>query len=113
MAKSADQVTRELVEFTRLVGGEFQVYAVVLFGSYARGQATDYSDIDVAVFSDDFGADLLADMKRLFKLRRRIDTDIEPLAFKKADFLDPSHSDFLSDVVNKGKLIYREGTFYV
>jgi predicted nucleotidyltransferase len=113
MAKSADQITRELVEFTELVNSEFRVYALVLFGSYARGLATEFSDIDVAVFSEDFGVDLLAEMKRLFKLRRRIDTDIEPLAFRKDDFLDPSHSDFISEVVSNGKLIYREGTFYV
>jgi uncharacterized protein len=113
MAKTADQVSQELVEFTRLVDNEFRVYALILFGSYARGQAHEYSDIDVAVFSDDFGSDLLADMKRLFKLRRKVDTDIEPLAFKKEDFLDPSRSDFLIDVVTRGKVIYREGKFYV
>lgn len=113
MAKTTDQISRELVEFTRLIDSEFRVYALVLFGSYARGQAHEFSDIDVAVFSDDFGSDLLADMKRLFKLRRNVDTDIEPLAFRKDDFLNPTRSDFLNEVVTRGKVIYREGKFYV
>ncbi|KAF0217719.1 MAG: hypothetical protein FD174_3190 [Geobacteraceae bacterium] len=113
MVKTADQVNRELVEFTRLIDSEYRVYALVLFGSYARGRATEYSDIDVAVFSDDFGENLLEEMKRLFSLRRKIDTDIEPLVFRKEDFLDPSHSDFIYDVVTRGKVIYREGKFYV
>ena len=56
---------------------------------------------------------LLADMKRLFKLRRKVDTDIEPLPFRKEDFLDPSRSDFLNEVVTRGKVIYREGKFFV
>lgn len=113
MAKTADQIKKELHEFTDILKKEYNLYALVLFGSYADGTASEYSDVDIAVFSDDFGEDVLADMKRLFKLRRKVATDIEPLPFKKKDFYEHDESDFIHEIVTKGKVIFKEGKYYI
>jgi predicted nucleotidyltransferase len=113
MAKTADQIKKELREFTDILKKKYNLYALVLFGSYADGTASEYSDIDIAVFSDDFGEDVLADMKQLFKLRRKVATDIEPLPFRKKDFYEHDKSDFIHDIVSKGKLIFKEGKFFI
>jgi predicted nucleotidyltransferase len=113
MAKTADQIKKELREFTDILKEEYNLYALVLFGSYADGTASEYSDIDIAVFSDDFGEDVLADMKRLFKLRRKVATDIEPLPFKKKDYLEHDQSGFIHEIVSKGKVIFKEGQYYI
>lgn len=110
MAKSRDQLNSELKSFVSEVTARYNVYAVVLFGSYAEGKAHDYSDIDLAVFSDDFGGNVLEDMKALFKLRRKIDTDIEPLPFTKRDFFEHSPADFVNQILTRGRIIYRDGT---
>ena len=34
--------------------GGIHIDKIILFGSYARGNANEYSDIDIAVISDDF-----------------------------------------------------------
>ncbi|MBF0564919.1 MAG: nucleotidyltransferase domain-containing protein [Nitrospirae bacterium] len=106
-------VNKELRDFIEAVSRSYNVYAVVLFGSYAQGNAGEYSDIDVAVFSDDFGEDIFEDMKKLFQLRRRIDPDIEPLPFKKKDFFTHNKTDFIRDIVATGKLIYKEGKILI
>lgn len=113
MAKTADQLKKELREFTDILKKEYDLYALVLFGSYADGTASEYSDVDIAVFSDDFGEDVLFDMKRLFKLRRKIATDIEPLPFKKKDFSEHEPSDFIHQIVSRGKVIFKEGQYYI
>jgi len=51
---------------------------VYLFGSYARGDATPESDIDVLVVSPDFSDDVIANQMLLLRSRRKIDLRIEP-----------------------------------
>ncbi len=113
MAKSPDQLKNELKEFITILTNYFNIFAVVLYGSYAEGKAGEYSDIDIAVFSDDFGENLLEDMKILFKLRRKIDPDIEPLPFKKQDYFEYGNADFVKEILSNGKVIYKEGKILI
>ena len=113
MAKSQAQITRELREYIKVLTATFNVFAVVLFGSYITGKANDFSDIDVAIFSDDFGKNLFEDMKKLFKLRRNIDTDIEPLPFRKKDYFEHEEADFVNMIISQGKTIYKDGRMLI
>lgn len=113
MAKSPDQIISELREYIKILTASFNVFAVVLFGSYIRGKANEFSDIDLAIFSDDFGKNLFEDMKKLFKLRRKIDTDIEPLPFRKRDYFEHEEADFVNMIVSKGKTIYKDGEILI
>ena len=97
--------------FVELLAGVYNIYAVVLFGSHAEGSDNEFSDIDLAVFSEQFGKDLFQKMKTMFKIRRKIDTDIEPLPFKKDQYFEHGPSDFVSEILKKGKLLFREGKF--
>lgn len=113
MAKRTDSINAELKEYITLLKDSYNVYAVVLFGSHARDRATDYSDIDIAVFSDDFGKDPFSEMKGLLKLRRKINPDIEPLPFSKQIFFEHDKAEFVSEILSKGILIYKEGQTYI
>ena len=79
--------------------------AVVLFGSHAKGTANDDSDIDIAVIINGFSGDYLETSKQLYKLRRHISADIEPV------LLDSSsdESGFIADVFKTGEVLYRVG----
>ena len=57
--------------------------------------------------------DVLADMKRLFKLRRKVTTDLEPLPFRIKDFIEHDESEFVHEIVSKGKVIFKEGHYYI
>ncbi len=52
-----------------------------LFGSYARDQQRDDSDIDIGIMVKDLNEDYLSIMKKLYKQRRSIDVRIEPHLF--------------------------------
>ncbi|MBN1625382.1 MAG: nucleotidyltransferase domain-containing protein [Deltaproteobacteria bacterium] len=113
MAKRTRSINAELKEYIRLLRDSYNVYAVTLFGSHAAGKAGDYSDIDVAVFSDDFGEGPFLEMKGLLKLRRKVTPDIEPLPFSKHVFFEHDKAEFVSEILSKGKVIYKEEQTYI
>lgn len=113
MVKTKDRLEKILKEYTNMVARQFNIYAIVLFGSYAYGNPKEYSDIDIAVFSESFGNDPLAEMTMLNKMRRKVDTDIEPLPFSKDDFLKHSNKDFIQEIMEKGKIIYKDGKMLI
>ena len=113
MVKKPDQLGSELKAFINLLTGSFKVFAVYLYGSYAWGKADENSDIDIAVFIDKFSEDPFEDMKLMFKLRRKIDTSIEPLPFKKEDYFSHNDADFISDILARGRLLYKDGQLFI
>ena len=71
--------------FANSVKGEMDILKIFLFGSYAKGTAHVESDIDIAVVLEDF--DSLTDIQlKLMRIRRKIDSRIEPHPFRKIDF---------------------------
>lgn len=67
---------------------EINVIDVYLFGSYAKGNYHNDSDIDIAVISDQFKGNCIEDRLLLMRLRRDIDLRIEPHPFRPEDFTD-------------------------
>lgn len=57
-----------------------------LFGSYAKNQADENSDIDVCVVSPVLGKDLIDEMVLLDKIGDEVDGRIEPHPMSVADF---------------------------
>jgi len=55
--KDINQILRDYIS---LLVEKFDIYSIVLFGSYAKGKPGKYSDIDLAIFSDSFGKDPLS-----------------------------------------------------
>lgn len=82
----------------QLIYGEVQEYIVLLqkrkihvlqaylFGSYAKGTADEWSDIDLALVTDGFIGDSFDFRFMLTKLARSIDPDIEPHPYLISEF---------------------------
>lgn len=51
----------------------------------------------------------LEEMTKLCKLRRNIDTDIEPLPFSSEVFYKHNRTDFVHEILTKGRLVYKKG----
>ena len=96
------QVVELVREFASRARQTLDVRQVILFGSHARGNATSYSDIDVAVVIGTPPDDWLEASANLFRLRRDISLAIEPV------LIDPSsdRSGFLEEIRRTGELIY-------
>lgn len=96
---------RELVKkYAEIVISNMIVNKIVLYGSYARGDNRKDSDIDVAVIvpRSSISKDILEDMSKLFKLRRNISTDIEPVLL----IDEEDRSGFLEEILSYGEIIY-------
>lgn len=87
----------------RLAEHGIPVWRVYLFGSYARGAATNDSDIDLAIFLDQDDIDGFREDVELMRLRRDLDLRIEPHAFAKTDFdeTDP----YIKEIIDTGQRI--------
>lgn len=86
MAAIPADVTRSVERFLDAVRREWRVEAAYLFGSHVRGQATRWSDIDVAVVSPDRPEDLSHARLRMMRIATQIDPRIEPRLFIAEDF---------------------------
>ncbi len=87
MVASKDKVLRDIKRYiAELNKSGIFVHRAVLFGSWARGKATEESDVDVALISDKFTGDRFQDRRNIIPLRRKINTRIEPLPFTEKDF---------------------------
>ena len=72
-------------EYAIAVNSKYNYIKIILFGSYAKGNYNDDSDIDIAVILKDYSN--LTDMQlELMRLRRKIDSRIEPHPFRERDF---------------------------
>lgn len=96
------QATQEIiVDYLKRVGNLIRIEKVILFGSYARGQFNSESDIDLAVFSDDFmGMDAIDRFRLLFLPATDYGVDLQPLAFTAKDLLEPAG--LVEDIINTG-----------
>ncbi|MCX6150423.1 MAG: nucleotidyltransferase domain-containing protein [Ignavibacteriales bacterium] len=74
-----------------------------LFGSFAKGNPKEYSDIDLAIIAPKWNPDLIEAQMVLLRLTRKIDTRIEPHPIETADF-DESNP-FASEIIKHGKEI--------
>lgn len=87
-------------KFVNLVSDEFPIKSVYLFGSYAKGEAKEYSDIDLAVVSDKFEGSRFFDKEKLNKyiLKTSIDLEIHP--FRTVDFTEDNP--FVKEIIQSG-----------
>jgi len=110
MSLSADVISK-IVQC--LIG--FNVYKIILFGSYARGTATEDSDIDLVVIldTDKFAktVDERLDRRRpistaLLEVNYQFPMDIIVYSKGEFEFLDKKESDFIREIKNTGIEIY-------
>ncbi len=86
MATNLTEVENIIQLFIDHIQKEKYISKVYLYGSYAKGFAGQWSDIDIAVVSPDFSPDLLQERIRLMKLALLVDARIEPSPFRPEDF---------------------------
>lgn len=78
--------------------------SVILFGSYARGDATEHSDIDLAVIGPAFLDTRTSEMIAVRKLRRPISYKLSPLWFRKG-YLDNKYSTLAGEILKEGLMV--------
>ena len=90
-------------QFSELVIKKYDPKKIILFGSFARGNYRTDSDIDIMVVFDKIEGSFLEKEVDLYKLRRSVDENIEPVLYEENN--DPSG--FLESVSDYGEILYQ------
>lgn len=72
---------------------------VILFGSYAKQQQHEYSDIDVALVADEFIGVGFVDIQKIVKVLKKY-IEIQPKTYSPQDFNEGDP--FIDEVLNTG-----------
>ncbi len=99
-------IDREIMDivnkYVEVILAHYEVKAIILFGSYAKGTNNEDSDIDIAIITDDLKCnDVFDEQLNLKKLRRNIDYRIEPHLIEVADY-DNVETPFVQEVIETG-----------
>ena len=107
MVRTESQIRAAVKGFIRALEPKVHVQQIILYGSYAKGQAREESDIDIAVISDDFAR--MSELEAIQMLAHRMiycDSLLMPVAYTPVKFNDPDNA-FAREIARTGKVIYR------
>ena len=101
MVEVATEVKGKILNFVdELKQYKIKIQKVFLYGSYAKGTQNEWSDIDVALVSEDFTGIRLIDKERMIKAISAVDFGISPLPYRPEDF---DESDlFVKEIIKTG-----------
>ena len=88
--------------FAAKVTENYDCVGIILFGSYAKGSNHIDSDIDIAVILKDYD-NLMNIQLELMRLRREIDSRIEPHPIKESDFNE--NTPLMNEIKEYGEII--------
>lgn len=97
-----NKVKRYSMELSKVL----PVEQVILYGSYARNEHHNDSDIDVAIILEKNDQDYFAVNALIRKARRTIDNNIEPVIIER----DKDYTGFLQDIMQHGMVIFPSQT---
>ena len=87
MAQIPDKISSIIERFLEeLKKNDINIEQAILFGSYAQGTFTTWSDIDIALVSSDFEGDRFKDRGKIRRIKLKISSDLEPIPYPPNEF---------------------------
>lgn len=106
MVRTANEIEAVLDKFVQMVTAQMPITRVILYGSHARGNARDLSNIDLIVISPTFGQHKLRELRLLSEIALECDDEIEALPYSTLDLQNLVPGTFLDEVLRTGTVIY-------
>jgi len=101
MVQISDQVRDILRKYIQALEAQnIHVQRAILFGSHALGRANEWSDIDIALVSDDFAGDRFDDRSKIRPITLSVSSDLSPMPFRPEDF--NSDDPFVKGILEEG-----------
>lgn len=101
MAEIPNQIRKIIDKYIRqLEDNNIHIRKAILFGSYAKGKADDWSDIDIALVSESFEGDRFDDRGKIRKITLSVSSNLSPLPFRPEDF--SPENPFVKEIIEKG-----------
>lgn len=103
ITQTIDEIARHYVNE---VNKHISVNKAFLYGSYAKETYKESSDLDIAIFSEDFEDEKFVDVNAfLFSVARRYkDVCIDPIGFSTLDMTD--NNPFIKEIIDTGREIF-------
>jgi len=111
MGQTTTDVGGRVRTFVDALSERIRVERIILFGSRARGEASETSAIDLLVVSPDFGRDPLADYALLYGGIPPLDVDVDVDAIPRTpeQVARAELDSFLATVLEGGVVVYSGG----
>ena len=106
MDKNKTMIYQSITQFIRVLKDQINVEKVVLYGSWANGNPHEYSDIDLAIFSPDFGKSKLRELQFLSKIAWHVNSSIEAIPYSSDKLSNNDPAPFVSDILKNGVIVY-------
>ena len=90
-----------VLKYVKAICDHYDVTAIILFGSYAKGTEHEDSDIDIAIVIDKFRDNIIDEEVEFMMMREGIDYRIEPHIIRVQDYKDLSNP-FVQEIVDTG-----------
>ena len=102
MNKKINSKIKDIVlKYVEAICNKYEVEAIILFGSFAKGTENEDSDIDIAIVIDKFKDNIIEEEVEFMKLRKGIDYRIEPHIIRIKDYKEVS-TPFVKEVIDTG-----------
>ncbi|HET7579671.1 MAG TPA: nucleotidyltransferase domain-containing protein [Bacillales bacterium] len=105
MDEIAEKVNQSVMNYLQDVSRRVKINKAFLYGSYATGNYDEQSDVDVAIFSENFNNQSSVEINAfLFSIARKYkDICIEPIGFNESDI--KADNPFVKEILRTGKEI--------
>lgn len=101
MAFVSDEITEIAGRFLDMLSATgVHIKTAILFGSFATGSAGKWSDIDIALVSEDFTGVGFYDRRKVNPCSIKTDSRIEPHPFRPEDFTE--ENPFVKEILKHG-----------
>jgi len=103
----SQEIFESIEKYKDRVVREFNPVAVILFGSFARGDINAGSDIDIAVVAN-FKEAFLDRIKLLLDLNDEFKLPLEPVGYTPEEFqrMRKERNPFIQEVLETGKILH-------
>ena len=104
MAEVNTEIKKLIEQYLKLLAEKgFHISEAYLYGSYANGKPDKWSDIDLAIISEEFEGNRYLDTMKILSLYREIDLRLSVLPLNK----DAKNNFFISkEIIKKGIRVY-------
>lgn len=108
---SDEKLNKVVTDYLSKLESKISIEKAILYGSYARGNATELSDIDLLIISSDLPENTPKGKNGFYldNLVGDFDPSLEIIAVNPTQLNNSVEKGFFDEIINTGKVVYPNG----